>query len=409
MVATSGGPDSMCLLNILMELKKYNIVCAHVNHKLRKESEAEAKMVKDLCISNNITYEYYEIEGYKSNIEGYAREKRYSFFEKIVKKHKAKYLLTAHHGDDLIETIIMRLIKGTNISELKGFSEKTYKNNYIVYRPLITVTKEEILNYCKQKKIKYAVDKTNEEDTYTRNRIRKYILPPLKKENKNIHKNFLKMSNSIEEYENFIDKNILKAKTINVNKFKKQEDLIKEKTIYNLLKKEYKENIKLIKEKHIKEIKKIIENKKPNLQVNLPKEKVFVKEYEKAFIKDNEDLKEYDFVLKKEIKLPNNHILKLIDDTDETSNNVLKINSKDIQMPIHVRNRRNGDKINVKNLKGTKKIKDIFIDEKVPISERKNYPVVTDNNEKILWLPGIKKSHFDVSKTKNYDIIVKYF
>ena len=74
-VATSGGPDSMCLLNILMELKKYNIVCAHVNHKLRKESEAEAKMVKDLCISNNITYEYYEIEGYKSNIRVRKRKK----------------------------------------------------------------------------------------------------------------------------------------------------------------------------------------------------------------------------------------------------------------------------------------------------------------------------------------------
>ena len=84
-VATSGGPDSMCLLNLLKQNTKLNIICVHVNHKLREESEIEAKMVKDYCTSNNITYEYYEITNYKGNTENYAREKRYKFFEKILK------------------------------------------------------------------------------------------------------------------------------------------------------------------------------------------------------------------------------------------------------------------------------------------------------------------------------------
>ena len=408
-VATSGGPDSITLLNILLNIKKYRIICAHVNHKLRKESEEEAKMVEKLCTSNNITYEYYEIKGYKNNIENYAREKRYEFFDKTVKKYQAKYLLTAHHGDDLIETIIMRIIKGTDISELKGFSEKTRKNNYIIYRPLITVTKDEILDYCKNNKLKYAVDKSNEKDLYTRNRIRKYILTELKKENQNIHKNFLKISKSLEQYENYIDKNINKEKIINIKKFKNEEEIIKDKTIYDMLKKAYEGNTKKIKEIHIKDIKKLIENDKPNIKLNLPKNKVFIKEYDKAFIKNYEEEKEYDIILDKEIKLPNKHIIKMIEDTEEKSNNVLKINSKDIELPIHVRNKKNGDKLNVKNLKGTKKVKDIFIDEKIPVEERKNYPIVTDNKGEIIWLPGIKKSHFDVSKNKNYDIIIKYF
>ena len=196
-VATSGGPDSMCLLNLLKQNTKLNIICAHVNHKLREESEEEATMVKDFCTSNNITYEYYEITNYKGNTENYAREKRYRFFEKILKKYNSKYLLTAHHGDDLIETILMRIIRG-NLENLVGFKKLTKRNNYYIYRPLITKTKEDILKYCKNNKIKYAVDKTNFEDTYTRNRIRKYILPELKKENKNIHKNFIKLSNKIE-------------------------------------------------------------------------------------------------------------------------------------------------------------------------------------------------------------------
>ena len=89
-IATSGGPDSMCLLNIIINLKEeknLKIVCALVNHNLRKESLKEANMVKDFCTSNNITYEYSEIKEYKGNTENYAREKRYSFFEKLIKKY----------------------------------------------------------------------------------------------------------------------------------------------------------------------------------------------------------------------------------------------------------------------------------------------------------------------------------
>ena len=130
-VATSGGPDSMCILNLLKQNTKLNIICAHVNHKLREESEIEAKMVKDYCTSNNITYEYYEITNYKGNTENYAREKRYKFFEKILKKYNSKYLLTAHHGDDLIETILMRIIRG-NLDNLVGFKKITKRDNYYI-------------------------------------------------------------------------------------------------------------------------------------------------------------------------------------------------------------------------------------------------------------------------------------
>ena len=414
-VATSGGPDSMCLLNLINQNTDLKIICAHVNHKLREESEKEAQMVKNYCTSNNITYEYYELTNYKGNTEAYAREKRYKFFEKIIKKYNSKYLLTAHHGDDLVETILMKIIRG-NLDNLVGFKKLTKRNNYYIYRPLIDKTKEEILNYCKNNNIKYAIDKTNFEDTYTRNRIRKYILPELKKENKYIHNNFIKLSNKIEEYEEYINKevdnkikDIYKEEIINIKKLNKEEKIIKEKILYKILKTIYKEDIKLIKQKHIDQILNTFYNKKPNIIIDLPLNKIFIKEYSKAKITNKIEKKEYNYILKDEIKLPNNHTIKVIKDIEDTSNYIIKLNTKEIKLPLHIRTKKQGDKIKIKGLNGSKKLKDIFINEKIPKQKRISYPILTDDNDNILWIPGLKKSEFDKSKTKNYDIIIKYF
>ena len=129
-IATSGGPDSMVLLNLLSTVKKekkLKLICAHVNHKLRKESEKEAEMVKQYCTKNNIIFEYMTIEKYSGNTENYARKKRYDFFEKLIKKYSSSHLLTAHHGDDLTETIIMRIIRGSSLKGYAAFSEITEK------------------------------------------------------------------------------------------------------------------------------------------------------------------------------------------------------------------------------------------------------------------------------------------
>ena len=272
------------------------------------------------------------------------------------------------------------------------------------------------MSYCKIHNIKYAIDKTNFEDTYTRNRIRKYILPELKKENENIHQNFLELSNKINNYEEYINKQLEKKSKkiynnniIDLNKIKTEESIIKEKLLYKILKSVYKENIKVINQKHINSIIKAINNQKPNIVISLPQNKVFIKEYNKAKIIHKESQKEYNYILNDEIKLPNSHIIKIVKETKDTSNNIIKLNSKEINLPLHIRTKNKGDKIKVKGLNGSKKIKDIFIDEKIPKEERISYPILTDNKDNILWIPGLKKSEFDKSKTKNYDIIVKYF
>ena len=107
-VATSGGPDSMALLHLLKN-NNYKVICAHVNHNLRKVSDEEDIFVENYCKENNIIFEGMKIDSYKNNkfTEAEAREKRYNFFETLLKKYKSKLLLTAHHGDDLIETILI--------------------------------------------------------------------------------------------------------------------------------------------------------------------------------------------------------------------------------------------------------------------------------------------------------------
>ena len=416
--ATSGGPDSMVLLNLLSTVKKeksLTIVCAHVNHKLRKESDDEAKMVKEYCAQNNIIFEYMTIDEYKGNTENYARKKRYEFFETLIKKYSSPYLLTAHHGDDLMETIMMRLIRGSSLKGYAAFSEITSKIDYKIYRPLITKTKEEILNYVKSNNIPYALDKTNDSDVFTRNRIRKYILPYLKKENKNVHLKFLEFSKTLTETEIYLNKqtqkaisNTYKDNKLNLDLFLKEEPLIQKKIIQNILDKTYKENINLIKDVHVNNILHAVKNNKPNQKINLPYNKILIKSYNNAWIEENKTSEEYDYILNDKIKLPNHHVIEIINDTNDHSNYVTKINSKDIKLPIHVRTKKDGDKLILKGLNKTKKLKDIFIDEKISLDQRNLWPVVTDSNGEIIWLPGLKKTKFDREKDQNYDIIIRY-
>lgn len=417
-VAASGGPDSMVLLTLVNNLKqKYNlkIVCAHINHNLRKESNEEEDMVRQYCKKNDIIFENMTIDNYKTtSIENEARQKRYKFFEETVNKCKASYLLTAHHGDDLIETILMRIVRGSSLKGYAGINELTEKENYKILRPMLKNTKEEILEYANKNNIPYAIDKTNEEDTYTRNRYRKYILPKLKQEDKNVHKKFLKLNQTLNMYQNYINKEIktkqnqiVQNNKIDIEKLKQEDILIQINIINNLLEEIYKDQITKITDKHTESILNLI-NSKQNKKIDLPNNKQAIKSYSTLEIKEKQPNQEYQIELTNKIILPNNHIIEIIKETNSNSNNIIKLNTKELNVPLYIRNKKNGDTIEVKGLNGHKKVKDIFIDEKVPREDRINYPVLVDSKNQILWLPGLKKSKFDKQKDQNYDIIIKY-
>lgn len=419
-IGLSGGPDSMCLLNILLSLnKKINIICAHINHNIREESKDELLFVEDYCKQKQVTIETTTFAK-KSSLANYSeqelREKRYQFFEEIINKHNADYLFTAHHGDDLIETILMRLTRGSNLKGYSGFQIETQKENYKVIKPLIYATKDDIDEYNKQNNIPSVIDNTNFKDIYTRNRYRHNILPFLKSENPNIHLKYLKFSKELNKYYEFVNTLInkelskrYKDNILDITNYNELEPLFQTKLIENVLDSIYIDNLYLITDRHVELILGIINNPRPNLEINLPADVRVVKSYNQLIItKNNKKISDYNILLKEITAIPNGREIRIINNTTEKSNYYLKLNSKEITLPLYVRNRKTGDKMIIKNMNNAKKIKDIFIDEKIPKEERDTYPIVVDNNDNILWIPGIKKSKFDKSNDENYDIILWY-
>ena len=106
--------------------------------------------------------------------------------------------------------------------------------------------------------------------------------------------------------------------------------------------------------------------------------------------------------------LPNGCLKVLDKDIDDNSNFIIRLNSENIKLPLHVRTKKQGDKILIKNMNNKKKVKEIFIECKLNNNERKVWPIVTDDNDEIIWIPGLKKSNLDVKKSNKYDIIIKY-
>lgn len=417
-VAVSYGPDSMALLNILKNKFGYSsIVCAHVHHNHRKESDIEALNLKSFCDRNNIIFEMMKIENYTDGkfTEEDARHKRYAFFESLLKKYCSKYLFTAHHGDDLTETVLMRLVRGSSIKGYGGIPLISEREDYQIIRPLLFITKSEIIDYCNKNKIDYATDISNNSDYYTRNRYRKYILPKLKEENKNVHRKILKFSLMLNENEDYFNRivnkvysKVLKSNSINLEELKKEDPLIVKRVIMRYMFDYYKDDIKKINDAHVNEILKAINDSKPNIEIKLPNKINLIKSYDSIYFDKEKAYNSYCFLFNGYLSLPNNYCITKIEDTSDKSNFTIRLNSKEVKLPLYVRNKKDGDIIEILNLGGKKKIKDIFIDEKIPKQIRKNYPLLIDSNENILWIPGIKKSKYDRSKNGNYDIILKY-
>lgn len=413
-VGVSAGPDSMALLHLLQNNCKKQLVCAHINHNVRKNSQIEEEYLKDYCKNNNLLFESMKISNYnKTNFENEARQKRYAFYEEILKKYHSHTLLLAHHGDDLIETVLMKIIRGSNLEGYAGIKTYSHQLDYTIIRPLLNLTKADILKYNKENNIKYFIDDTNEDTTYTRNRLRKHLLPLLKKEDKDIHLKFLKYSNTLQAYYNYIEditkdkiNNIYRDNVINIDEFNKEHPFIKRNIVFYILSNIYNDEANIIKDKHIDDIIKIANSNKPNISINLPNNYQAKKVYNNIYIKKIS-------ITKTDYKIPitdtnkiGTFIIKKVNKCDTDGNNVCRLNSKEIKLPLYLRNKKNGDYISLLGTNGHKKVKDVFIENKIPLSLRDGYPLLVDKDDNILWIPNLKKSKYNVKINEFYDIIL---
>lgn len=414
-LACSGGPDSMCLLDLLIK-NGFKVVVAHVNHKIRIESDDEYVFLKKYCKEKNVIFEGINYEsGSIKNFHNDARIYRYNFFYSLVSKYKAEYLFTAHHGDDLMETILMRIMRGSTINGYAGFSFITNKKNFKIIRPLLYLSKDQIEEYDKENKIPYVIDESNKTDHYTRNRYRHSILPFLKEEYDLAHLKFLNFSNKLKKEQDYISKivdgylnKMFKENCLDLKYFRNVDSFIQEYIIERILDKLYPTDLYCISSSNTEEILKAITSSKQNITINLPNNLVAIKEYNKMIFKNNiVENNNYEYILDKEIDTKYFKIY-ISDETSDTSNFTIRLNSKDICLPLIIRTKNTCDRIEVKNLGNYKKVSKIFIDEKIPSREREMIPIVLDSNGYILWVPGLKKSKKDVPIDESYDIILKY-
>lgn len=405
----------MALLHYLINNYKDKLIVAHINHNVRKQSNTEELFLSNYCKDNNITFECMKITEYKeNNFENEARKKRYKFYKEILTKYNSSYLFLAHHADDLMETIIMKITRGSNINGYAGIKKISYQDNYYIVRPFLDYTKQDILEYIKKYNITYYDDYTNNDITYTRNRIRHNIIPLLKKEDINIHKKFIKYSNTLNEYNDYINyevNNIIKDIYINntlyLDKFNTMHPFIKKNILYHILNNIYNNKDNIVKDIHIKNILNLINNSKPNITINMPNNIYVTKEYNILIFSNKYSIKNYNIKFDKKVSI-NNFIIEQIEDTQLNGNDICRLNSNEISLPLYIRNKKDGDYIELLGLNKKKKIKEIFIECKIPIRQRNNYPVLVDSKNNILWLPNLKKSKFNKKINEKYDIILKY-
>ncbi|UCG35213.1 MAG: tRNA lysidine(34) synthetase TilS [Candidatus Omnitrophota bacterium] len=204
LLGVSGGPDSMCLLKVFSRLKdeyKLKLVCVHFNHGLRPSADKEEAFVHNFCKKEGIKFisEKKDVRKFfkGDSLEQTARNLRFDFFLKCSREVKIKKIALGHHKDDLVETVLMRLIRGTGLRGLRGFLPKSKYKSLTVIRPLIEIEKSKILDWLKREKVSYCLDESNLEDKFLRNKIRLNLFPLLKELNPNIAQNLYNLSRSI--------------------------------------------------------------------------------------------------------------------------------------------------------------------------------------------------------------------
>ncbi|MBR6071605.1 MAG: tRNA lysidine(34) synthetase TilS [Acholeplasmatales bacterium] len=398
--AVSGGVDSVVLINILKKLG-YNVVLAHVNHNVRLESKIEQEAMKNFAIELDCPFELlnYHFDG-DGNFEAKAREARYNFFELLCKKYNTDLIATAHHLDDQLETVIMKIMDGSNLYGYGGIAVKYDNSKYRVIRPLLCVCKDELYEYAKLNNIKYFEDSSNESNLYLRNRLRHNVIPLLKKECGDIYDKIEKYSLMVHEAFDFI-------RGISIKYLSDNNDVIDIKSFNEFDIAVRKDIISLILERNninrnnniINDIVVFLDDDNGNKYLALSNGFLLFREYDKAYIGKNDNVIPKPIVIDIENEGIFDDKYRIYFSKNIPLNNAkyIKLCYNELKLPLEIRAKKPGDFISIDN--GIKKVSRVFIDRKIPTRIRNNIPIICDSSGKLLWIYDYLKSN-EVYKMK---------
>ncbi|WP_071396746.1 tRNA lysidine(34) synthetase TilS [Bacillus tuaregi] len=434
LVGVSGGPDSLALLHLLWKKQKqqdFYLVVAHVDHMFRgMESYNEAKFVEQFCQERHIPFamkrvnvpEYIERTGKSSQVS--SRECRYEFFAEVVREHRLTHIALAHHGDDQIETILMRLTRGSSGTARAGIPFIRRFGDVFIVRPFLVLSRREIEEYCLEHELNPRRDPSNEKDVYLRNRFRNHVVPFLKQENQQVHEHFQRFSEELLQDEELLQEltkekmnTVWKDKqanriTIDIDAFQAMPIPLQRRGIHLILNYLYEKKPASLSAVHIEQFFSLIKGNNPSGRLDFPYGLKVKRSYRMCHFVFNADSVEEGFCIEAnqpgEYFLPNgDSVLLEYTACEEILKDSILLNKKAVMLPIIIRTRKPGDRMSLKGMEGSKKIKRIFIDEKVPLGERDTWPVITDGQNRVLWLPGLKESREAslVNKDENYLLI----
>lgn len=416
-VAISGGADSTALLHLLANLEGFSLrlVAAHLNHCLRgRESDGDEEFSRKLAADLNIPFESRRVDVKELarqqglNLEDAGRRARTAFLEELRILRQGAAIAVAHHGDDQAETVLMRLLRGSGASGLAGMSAI---NGRKIIRPLLGFNRPEIESYLLEQGLAYREDSSNLDTRFLRNRIRHELLPLLEEYNPTIRERLNVCAGLLADEDQLL---LQYTSELMFRCCKFEEDvascdteILKEahpalrRRLYRLVIKGLIGNTELISNLHVEAVERLIKSNRPNASLSLPQNIKVVRQYRwlKFIVNSSQPaaLNELFISGPGHYPLANGKALTVdytVGDIDYSSINAdtAVFDEESAPFPWHVRPYCNGDRMVPLGMDGSKKIKDLFIDEKIPLSQRSQTPLIF-SGKNLIWTCGLRTSN----------------
>ncbi|MCA0985618.1 tRNA lysidine(34) synthetase TilS [Halobacillus yeomjeoni] len=437
LAAVSGGPDSMALLHYFCAIKEEYQLQLHVvsiDHGLRGEDSYEdLAYVKRMCEQWNVDFTgtSVDVPSYKSmermGTQETARKLRYDFFKEMMDEKNIDVLALGHHGDDQAETMMMQMVRNATPESIQGIPVRRAFGRGEIIRPFLNVTKDEIIHYLKKHHVEFRVDVSNEETDYTRNAFRKHVIPYFRQQNPKFSQHMQRLSERLRDDQEYIKeqaKEVLKTMDFSskeercvrfsIQTFKTFPLALQRSAFHLILNYLYVDQADDISYLHEEMFMDLISEQKSNATMDFPRGLKIIRAYDSVTLtfRIDEDIEPLFKTLQigETIQLPDGSLLQAdwTDRPEEEGTYVYLCDSHHVKLPLVVRTRMNGDRIRVRGMNGSKKVKDIFIDQKIPSDSRNSWPLVTDSNGDILWLIGLKKGGEYIRKPSGKWLRLKY-